>query len=245
MKKDLNKLRKCMNNKFSRNYIFISDQLQDKIESTKILIAGCGMGSQIAITLARLGFQNFILIDGDSFDESNINRQHCFECDLGKNKAKVTKDYILKINNKAKIKVINKNIKNFNEIKKESFDIVINTIDLDSLFFVELNEYCVKNNKLEIFPLNIGFIGYVLLYNIEIKKIITDYKQEILSKIFKDLNDMEYNQKFEEYLSRDIEYDPQNVIATLQNSSIISKIILDYLSNKQLRYFPEYYTATH
>ena len=42
----------------SRNLGLISEEDQIKIDETRLLIAGCGVGSLIGISAARLGFEN-------------------------------------------------------------------------------------------------------------------------------------------------------------------------------------------
>ena len=54
---------------------------------TKIGIAGLGgLGSNIAMMLARSGIRHFVLADFDTVDESNLNRQHYFPAHLGRKK---------------------------------------------------------------------------------------------------------------------------------------------------------------
>jgi len=57
-----------------RNQGYISKELQEKIQKTRLLIAGCGVGSTVAEAAARLGFCNFILTDGDTV-EDNVRKQ--------------------------------------------------------------------------------------------------------------------------------------------------------------------------
>jgi len=45
----------------SRNLGLISEEDQIKIDETRLLIAGCGVGSLIGISAARLGFEKFDL----------------------------------------------------------------------------------------------------------------------------------------------------------------------------------------
>lgn len=41
----------------SRNIGLLSESDQDKIDQTSLLIAGCGVGSQVALSAARIGFE--------------------------------------------------------------------------------------------------------------------------------------------------------------------------------------------
>lgn len=62
--------------RYNRNRIYVSDQQQTTIKSFKVLLAGCGIGSNIAEALLRLGFETITLVDGDIVQESNLNRQN-------------------------------------------------------------------------------------------------------------------------------------------------------------------------
>jgi len=55
-----------------------------------LLLGVGGLGCTVAMALARLGVKKIILLDKDSVDISNLNRQILFEAsDLGKSKADV------------------------------------------------------------------------------------------------------------------------------------------------------------
>lgn len=69
---------------YKRNSGYVSEALQEKIRTTRILIAGCGVGSPIAEACVRLGFVNFILADSDTVEEHNLNRQSYVHDDIGK-----------------------------------------------------------------------------------------------------------------------------------------------------------------
>ncbi len=59
----------------------------EKVRVAKVGIAGLGgLGSNVAMLLARSGVQNFVLIDYDVVDASNLNRQHYFPRHVGKQK---------------------------------------------------------------------------------------------------------------------------------------------------------------
>lgn len=58
-----------------RNAGYVPPELQEKIRATRLLVAGCGLGSTIAEAAARVGFERFTLADGDSIAPHNLNRQ--------------------------------------------------------------------------------------------------------------------------------------------------------------------------
>ncbi len=74
---------------FSRNIPSISEAQQDTLRNSHVLVLGCGgLGGYIIENLARLGVGEISAADGDSFEESNLNRQTlCTWESLGWNKA--------------------------------------------------------------------------------------------------------------------------------------------------------------
>lgn len=79
-----------------------NEQDQLTLLSKTIGVIGCGgNGGYLIDFLARLGVKKIILFDGDTFEESNLNRQlFCNENTIGQYKAIIAKDNILKINSK-------------------------------------------------------------------------------------------------------------------------------------------------
>ena len=77
-----------------------------KIRAAKVCVLGLGgVGSFCLSTLARAGVENFLIIDGDGFDETNINRQEfAFQSTLGKRKVDVAERFVLDINPACNIK---------------------------------------------------------------------------------------------------------------------------------------------
>ena len=76
------------------------EEVHEKIRTAKVCIFGLGgVGSFCLSTLARAGVENFLIIDGDEFDETNINRQEfAFRSTLGKRKVDVAEQFLLDIN---------------------------------------------------------------------------------------------------------------------------------------------------
>ncbi len=87
----------------SLNAYFSLAQLQ-RIRSCSVGIAGAGgLGSNIALCLARCGYRHITLMDFDTIEPSNLNRQQYFLEEIGQNKVAVLKDRILRINPEAHI----------------------------------------------------------------------------------------------------------------------------------------------
>lgn len=72
---------------------------QDKLAKAKVAIAGLGgLGSNIAMQLARIGVCHLHLIDFDQVDISNLNRQHYFIRHLGKAKTVALAEQLKEVN---------------------------------------------------------------------------------------------------------------------------------------------------
>ena len=78
---------KKMYERYSRNRLYIKEQEQDIIRTTPILLAGSGIGSNIAECALRFGFENITIVDGDVVELSNLNRQNYTEENLSQYKA--------------------------------------------------------------------------------------------------------------------------------------------------------------
>ena len=75
----------------ARNLGLISDQEQQQLAESTVLVAGVGgVGGRVAETLARVGIGHLIVTDPDDFAVSNLNRQAgCTHDTIGRNKAMV------------------------------------------------------------------------------------------------------------------------------------------------------------
>lgn len=76
----------------------ISGQL--RLLNATVAVVGCGgLGGLVVELLARMGVGTLVLVDGDVFEDNNLNRQLlCTEADLGKPKVMAAYERILAIN---------------------------------------------------------------------------------------------------------------------------------------------------
>ena len=94
-----------MEEKFSRTEMLIGNDGMEKLKNAKVAVFGLGgVGSYVCEGLARSGVGNFILVDFDKIDESNINRQLiATEKTIGRHKVDLMKERILEINPDANV----------------------------------------------------------------------------------------------------------------------------------------------
>ena len=114
-----------MDEKFSRTEMLIGNEGMEKLSDATVAVFGLGgVGSFVCEGLARSGIGNFILVDFDKIDETNINRQLIATVDtVGKYKVDVMEERILKINPNA-------NVKTYKEFYMADCEIDIITEDL-------------------------------------------------------------------------------------------------------------------
>ena len=96
-----------MEDMFSRTEMLIGNEGMEKLHDAKVAVFGIGgVGSFVCEGLARSGVGNFILVDYDKIDESNINRQLIATVKtIGKCKVDLMKERILEINPNANVEV--------------------------------------------------------------------------------------------------------------------------------------------
>jgi len=83
---------------------FLKPEQLAAIQSKKVGIGGAGgLGSNCAMILVRSGFKNLEIIDHDTIDASNLNRQQYYTAEIGRPKVDVLKKRLLDINPDADI----------------------------------------------------------------------------------------------------------------------------------------------
>ena len=117
-----------------RTKLLVKEEGIERLQSANILIVGLGgVGSFAAEFLVRSGIGNLTIVDGDTVDITNINRQlPALNSTIGKNKTDVVAERILDINPKINLKKINEFLEpeRMEEIlTQEKFDYVLDCID--------------------------------------------------------------------------------------------------------------------
>lgn len=104
---------------------------QEKIRRARVFIAGVGaLGSVAALNLAMMGVGELVLVDYDTVEVSNFNRQLLFrEDDVGRNKAEAAKDFLLEVNPEVTVKVFPDNITEVPREEYEKCDVIIDGLD--------------------------------------------------------------------------------------------------------------------
>lgn len=153
----------------SRNMGLLTEEEQQKIDDKTLLIAGCGVGSLIAISAARLGFEKFVLVDGDKVELSNINRQGYSSRDVGKFKVNALAKRIKQINPHAVIKKYPVFV-DLNNVKRlvHKTDIIIDSIDPDAAqAVIAMHREAQKEHKKIIQPTDVGWGAMLQIFTPE------------------------------------------------------------------------------
>ena len=237
---------------FSRNWLFISEETQRKLKEKTILVVGSGLGSRISEIAVRTGFEKLIVADGDKVELSNLNRQFFSREDLDHNKAVALKQNLLRINPNCSITALPEFLDRVSLLEWiPKADIVVNTIDFDSPAFQVCSDLCRKNEKLELFPTNLGFGGSV---------VVSEKGSPTFSEFFGTNDHSVVKQKILEFLMtkaspymQDAYYrylkttelpDPQLGIAVAVTSALVVTLMVKYVVGEGLTTFPNdfYYT---
>lgn len=122
-----------MENQFTRTETLIGKEALEKLRSSYVAIFGVGgVGGYVAEALARAGIEKFDLIDNDTVNITNVNRQIiALHSTIGRDKVEVAKERILDINPNAKIKTYKTFFtpENSAEFDFTKYDYIVDAID--------------------------------------------------------------------------------------------------------------------
>ncbi len=117
---------------FDRFISLVGSREFDKIAASTVTVVGLGgVGGAAAEALVRYGVGSLVFVDGDSFEETNLNRQIlCTVGNLGKNKAIVAAKRASEVSPSASVRAISEYVteKNVRGIIDGS-DLVVDAID--------------------------------------------------------------------------------------------------------------------
>lgn len=117
---------------FEDNAHCLTDTVLMCLQSRVLMVGAGGIGCELLKNLVLLGFGEIHVVDLDTIDLSNLNRQFLFKHEhIKKSKALVAKETATRFNPKARIEAHHANIKEtqFNVDWFRGFDIVFNALD--------------------------------------------------------------------------------------------------------------------
>ena len=141
---------------------------QIKLKNSKVLIIGIGgLGSPAALYLAAAGIGALGLMDFDSVDESNLQRQIIYSTeDAGKPKLESAKKSIEKLNPNVKINLYDRKINAENAVEiVQNYDVVIDGTDnLPAKYLI--NDACFLSGKPWVYGSIFRFEGQISVFNL-------------------------------------------------------------------------------
>ncbi|MCB0662037.1 MAG: molybdopterin-synthase adenylyltransferase MoeB [Saprospiraceae bacterium] len=155
--------------RYSRHIIIPEFGLEGqlKLKSSSVLVIGSGgLGSPVLLYLAAAGVGHIGIVDFDTVDDSNLQRQVLFTVDdLGKSKAQTAKERIQKLNPHIKVTVFEERFTKENalEIIKD-FDVVADGTDNFPTRYL-VNDACVLAGKVNVYASIFRFEGQVSVFN--------------------------------------------------------------------------------
>ncbi|MBB6371362.1 ThiF family adenylyltransferase [Chryseobacterium shigense] len=246
-----------MEERYSRNRLYVNNDEQDLIKKHPILIAGSGIGSNIAECALRFGFENITVIDGDKIEISNLNRQNFTYYDVEKPKAETLYNRLKSINPGAEIKYINEFIteKNIREII-EGHSIAINALDFTSDIPLHFDTLCKEKRIPVLHPYNLGWGGLVMVItpdglSLESLNSSTRINELSVVEFFAEQlkHIMEPNLWLEKILKsykdeKETLPPPQLAIGSWIIAGICTTIMYNIITNKKVKQFPDFYFNT-
>lgn len=244
-----------MEDRYSRNYLYITDDEQKQLSNCRILLAGAGLGSLIAESALRIGIKNILIIDGDKVELSNLNRQNYTTENIGEYKAKALYDRLKSIDNEANIEYVVTYLDEYNIADYlKDIDIAINAMDFTSTAPFIFDDLCSSQNIPVLHPYNLGFASLVFVLKDQVSlstlkqtDSFVNYEVSIVSYILDDLKLSGIEVKWLEdilfaYDNQSIKISPPQLsIASYLTAGICTKIIFDICLNRNIKIFPEYY----
>lgn len=130
----------------------------EALQSSKILVIGAGgLGCEILKNLSMTGFKDIHVIDMDTIDLSNLNRQFLFRHnDIGKSKAEVATKFILERLGNPDLKITShfKKIQDMGVDFYRSFQVIISGLDsIEARRWINSTLYALAQDENLIIPL--------------------------------------------------------------------------------------------
>ena len=123
--------------------------ISEKLKKAKVCILGLGgLGSNVAILLARSGIGYLKLVDFDIVEASNLNRQQYRISHIGMKKTEAIKTIIKEINPFVEVKTLNKKIDRENILSiVVDVEIVVEAFDVAETKAMAIEELLINGDK--------------------------------------------------------------------------------------------------
>ena len=133
----------------------------EKLKKAKVCILGLGgLGSNVAVLLARSGIGYLKLVDFDIVEASNLNRQQYRISHIGMKKTEAIKTIIKEINPFVEVEVLNKKVDRENILSiVGDVEIVVEAFDVAETKAMAIEELLTSGNKILVSASGMAGIG--------------------------------------------------------------------------------------
>ncbi|WP_299098273.1 HesA/MoeB/ThiF family protein [uncultured Winogradskyella sp.] len=140
---------------------------QQKLKDAKILVVGAGgLGCAILPYLTASGIEHIGIIDGDTIEETNLQRQILYtETSITQQKVVVAKQQLKALNSNVNIEIYNYYLSGENALELfRNYDIIIDATDSIQTRYL-INDACIITNKPFVYGSIYRFEGQVSVFN--------------------------------------------------------------------------------
>lgn len=118
-------------NGLSRTALILGEKALNKLADSKVAVFGIGgVGSYAVEGIARCGVGNFVLVDADVVEQSNLNRQlYALNSTIGMPKVEVAKNRVLDINSQASVTALQMYYDANSDFDFTGIDFIVDAID--------------------------------------------------------------------------------------------------------------------
>jgi molybdopterin/thiamine biosynthesis adenylyltransferase len=134
--------------RYKRQMLLFGDEGQERLKKAHIFIAGAGgLGSPVSLYLAVAGIGTITIVDMDTVDQSNLNRQILhFDRDIGRKKSVSAEEKLSAINPDIRVNAIDTRIDETNAARLVgSADGVVDAMDNYPIRYL-LNDVAIEKN---------------------------------------------------------------------------------------------------
>ena len=135
--------------------------ISEKLKKAKVCILGLGgLGSNVAILLARSGIGYLKLVDFDIVEASNLNRQQYRISHIGMKKTEAIRTIIKEINPFVEVEILNKKVDRENILSiVGDVEIVVEAFDVAETKAMAIEELLINGNKMLVSASGMAGIG--------------------------------------------------------------------------------------
>lgn len=117
--------------RYDRSIRALTDDGQQQVADTTVGLVGLGgLGSMVALQLARFGVQEFVFADPDVVERPNLPRIYgATESDIGRDKVDVVGEQVVRANPDAEVRAYNDRVQEVPEPVLAECDVIIGAVD--------------------------------------------------------------------------------------------------------------------